>query len=1030
MSQVPLVVAVLVAHDPGGWFEEALVSIAHSNYPNLEVAIVDNASTSSIESRIGRILPLARVIRLETDLGYSRACNEGAQVIEGGSHFVFCHDDVALAPDAITEMMEVAFAENAGIVTPKVMVWDSPRQILQLGLDLDKTGAVASRVDVGDLDQSQYDQVEEVFVAPGGCTLIRADLFKALGGFDEYMDLYYEDVDLSWRAHLLGARVVTAPSAKVRHLMVSTDLPVIPRRRRGGYEATGRTGVGHLRRLQASRRNQLRILLKDSDRRQRRGLISRFLLLSFIEMIFYMVTGRPRLSGAIYGAIKSNFANRKSIASLRKDLIAQSFTGGKYQVKFISGSAKISAYLASRRGMTKLNRSRAKSGQIPLGFRYVAEGHVSSEVEHRAESKLLGRIATLVIWITGVGFFVATRSLISGHLPLLGSMAPFPSPGYLLSHYFTATYSTPLLGHQPAPTLWLLFGILELIFVGSSSIMMHFVILASPAIGAIGVYRLVATRRGREAGKISAALYLAMPIFHQAMLLSSFESVLSFAVVPWTIHLLIRARMMANGSRRQSRRAHIAAGLVLGLAGAVSPALWIVIIISAVAVAIPLSLSGQSEVAKGGLKTVGIASIFSVLVNLPWALALAWPGHPVAALFGVRPPVNLDFYNLLRMGDSVSSGSLLPVVLWIVAIVTPFISRSVRARESAVLLFEASFLLVLGAASSGGLLGITPVSIDLLNIVLAVVLVDIAGIAVRAVAKDLSGFSLGWRQPVIMFLSLALLISMAVELPAIVSGRLGLPNQGYESALSFMSPAPQHAGVLWMGSPADLPVGAWRVANGLSISVTPAGSVDQTEVQLPPRLEAVQSVVTDLKAAVSGQVVNLGSQLAALGIGYVVIPQQIGAGEYFLGSDLDLIMERQLDLKQLLVDPSLIAFQVVQPVNSKPTVSPAPIASLLTFLGIVGQLLAVLLVILALVRKRSFLLDADGEALLRNIRRELALPIKGRESKDESKEPEDVASEPIGVSEGLLPPDSPVFADELGSRIGRQSEAKNQESRK
>ena len=108
------------------------------------------------------------------------------------------------------------FRSNAGIVAPKLVDWDHPQRLLQVGMGADKGGAPVTLVEPGELDQEQHDAVRDVFVAPGGCVLVRADLFEALGGFDEGMSMFGEDLDLSWRAQVAGARVVVAPGARVR----------------------------------------------------------------------------------------------------------------------------------------------------------------------------------------------------------------------------------------------------------------------------------------------------------------------------------------------------------------------------------------------------------------------------------------------------------------------------------------------------------------------------------------------------------------------------------------------------------------------------------------------------------------------------------------------------------------------------------------------------------------------------------------------------------------------------------------------
>ena len=81
-----------------------------------------------------------------------------------------------------------------------------------VGLGVDRFGEIDPLVEPGEVDQEQHDAVRDVFALPSACMLVRADLFRALGGFDPAIDFYGDDVDLCWRAHLGGARVVVVPS--------------------------------------------------------------------------------------------------------------------------------------------------------------------------------------------------------------------------------------------------------------------------------------------------------------------------------------------------------------------------------------------------------------------------------------------------------------------------------------------------------------------------------------------------------------------------------------------------------------------------------------------------------------------------------------------------------------------------------------------------------------------------------------------------------------------------------------------------
>ena len=75
--------------------------------------------------------------------GFSAAANEVLEVVEGAAFYCFCHDDVALDPSAVRNLVEEALRSNAGIVGPKLVEWDDPNRLLDVGLVADKTGVVA-----------------------------------------------------------------------------------------------------------------------------------------------------------------------------------------------------------------------------------------------------------------------------------------------------------------------------------------------------------------------------------------------------------------------------------------------------------------------------------------------------------------------------------------------------------------------------------------------------------------------------------------------------------------------------------------------------------------------------------------------------------------------------------------------------------------------------------------------------------------------------------------------------------------------
>ena len=239
--------AVVVAHRPGEWFRETLESLALQDYGPLSVAVVD-AAGSGIGPRVAEVLADATVIDAAGASGFSEAANAVLSADLHADFLLVCHDDVALAPDAVRTLVVEALRSNAGIVGPKIVEWDRPETIRHAGYDVDRFGVPADRAGAHELDQEQHDGVRDAFALPSAVLLIRGELFARLGGFDAGMTFRGEDVDLCWRAQMAGARVMFVGGAVARH--------------RGGLAS--RTGVDDVRLTQ--HRHALRSMLVNHGR--------------------------------------------------------------------------------------------------------------------------------------------------------------------------------------------------------------------------------------------------------------------------------------------------------------------------------------------------------------------------------------------------------------------------------------------------------------------------------------------------------------------------------------------------------------------------------------------------------------------------------------------------------------------------------------------------------------------------------------------------------------------------------------------
>src|SRR5262245_55882740 len=119
-TMAPAVVAVVVARNPGTWFDETMASLAGQDYPNLSILVIDAASTEEVKPRVAQSAPGAFVRRIDSNPGYGAAANDVLDVVDGAAFYLMCHDDIALEPDVVRTLVEEAYRSNAAIVGPKL----------------------------------------------------------------------------------------------------------------------------------------------------------------------------------------------------------------------------------------------------------------------------------------------------------------------------------------------------------------------------------------------------------------------------------------------------------------------------------------------------------------------------------------------------------------------------------------------------------------------------------------------------------------------------------------------------------------------------------------------------------------------------------------------------------------------------------------------------------------------------------------------------------------------------------------------
>jgi N-acetylglucosaminyl-diphospho-decaprenol L-rhamnosyltransferase len=212
----PVVSVIVLNRDGRAWLPSCVDALAaQAGAPPFEVIVADNASTDGSIDVLARTHPQVRIVRNGANLGFAGGNNAAARAARG-ELFVFLNNDTVTEPDWLARLHGafVAHPEFA-LVTSRIVFLADPSVVDSAGDGYLLAGGAFKRGHQG--PTSAVMESEEVFGACGAAFLIRRDVFETLGGFDESFFLVYEDVDLSYRARLLGYRCWYAADAVVRH---------------------------------------------------------------------------------------------------------------------------------------------------------------------------------------------------------------------------------------------------------------------------------------------------------------------------------------------------------------------------------------------------------------------------------------------------------------------------------------------------------------------------------------------------------------------------------------------------------------------------------------------------------------------------------------------------------------------------------------------------------------------------------------------------------------------------------------------
>ncbi|MBA3290492.1 MAG: glycosyltransferase [Actinobacteria bacterium] len=886
--ELPSVLAVVVTHDGRPWLRDCLVALANQSYEHLDVLVVDDASPRPREEpRLKRIVKrhLRRrrwgYLRTPRPLGYGAAINWAlSRVRTDAEHMLFIHDDAALSRHSVARMVERMLGdESVAMVGPKIVSWDEPSVLEEVGMAIDRFGYPYKGLEQGEIDLGQHDRASEVFYVTSTAVLVRHEVFKRMRGFDAQLGAYSEDLDLCWRARLLGYTVRLEPGAVARHAIAM---------------ATGQRKTRFDPPRYFIRRNRLRTIIKNASGLRLLTLIPLFVLLALAEMLSFLVLREPREVGNLFRALIWNFVRFPQTVTERRRIQRSRRVGDK-------ALGHLMVRLPSRLRVYALDQAERLEEAWGRRADYVSRRTTQART---ATARINGwqvaaALAVLVLVVLGFrGFFWAPPAT-------FGELLPFPQGATSMWSAWASPWQDAALGGPgPAPSSFFVLGAAQFLAFGVPGVAQKLLILLLGLTAFIGATRLVAELVDRPTRLVTGVVYLLSALGFSGLRSGSLGALVFGAAAPFVLLSILRLVGWIRPARWSAGREVATLGLFAALSGAFVPGALILYLAAAVLLAGVRTIVGRAGTELRALGGCALGLVLGWALLLPWSTTWTSEGGALSVLSAGDPYA--DFVASFRghgvisalLGQTPEGPVLLGLALPVLGVIAVATGAGQRRRMALALWALVVGLGLMVTATAAGIIRPIVASPVEMGVLISLAFSGLAGLAVAAFRLDLPRRKLGVVQgATIAGLAVALFLAVAGLGPTLVRGDwapgrgAGHLDQLEVEQINLLLEAAATEGTfraLWVGE-------EWTATTPTSgrplrdrILTDPRGP-ELTDLFASDSGEGSERLNELLESIGAGETDRAGSLLGSFNIGYVILDTEAELRPWLSQRDLALV---------------------------------------------------------------------------------------------------------------------------------------------